>query len=181
MLVRCPECKAQFRLVEDRPGERVVRYLCPGCETIVSVDLALDEVQSSSSAASYRGLERAKTVLVADDARTTLEMAGDLLRDAGFNVILATDGIEALQVIRERHPDLVVLDLLMPRMTGFDVLREMQQDERISGTPVMAMSGVYRDNVVEFLQELGARGFMEKTQLEETLVFRTRQILEAAS
>ena len=116
-------------------------------------------------------------MLVADDARQVLDLAQSLLHEAEYNVLLARDGAEALRLIREEHPDLVVLDLLMPGLTGFDVLRAIRQDERVKETPVVAMSSVYKDDVVEFLQQLGARGFLDKNQLRETLVFRANQIL----
>jgi CheY-like chemotaxis protein len=137
----------------------------------------LDEVKSSSSATSYASLDRHKTVLVADDAQQVLELAQSLLQEAQYNVLLASDGAEAMRLIREEHPDLVVLDLLMPGLTGFDVLRAMRQDERVKETPVVVMSSVYKDDVLEFLQQLGAQGFLDKNQLRETLVFRTNQIL----
>lgn len=181
MLVRCPQCGTEFRLLEYNLDERVVKYLCPGCENIVRIDLELDEVHSSSSSSSYSTLDRRKTVLVADDDRMILDLAACLLRDAGFNVLLASDGEEALRLIREQHPDLVVLDLLMPRMTGFDVLREVRQDERIKDTPVVALSGVYKDNVVDFLHHLGAKGFLDKGQIREALVFRAQQLLASGT
>jgi len=177
MLVRCSQCKTEFRLVDIDPDERVVKYFCPGCEAIVRIDLELDEVKSSSSATSYASLDRHKTVLVADDAQQVLELAQSLLQEAQYNVLLASDGAEAMRLIREEHPDLVVLDLLMPGLTGFDVLRAMRQDERVKETPVVVMSSVYKDDVLEFLQQLGAQGFLDKNQLRETLVFRTNQIL----
>jgi two-component system chemotaxis sensor kinase CheA len=161
-----------------QPDARVVKYLCPGCSSIVRIDLQQDEVQCSSSSGHYSALERRKTVLVADDAREIREQAERLLDAAGYNVLLADDGSEALRMIREEHPDLVVLDLLMPSLTGFDVLRAVLEDERLKGTPVLTMSGVYKDNVVGFLQQLGVRGFLDKQQLAETLVFRVRQVLE---
>jgi len=178
MLVRCPQCGTEFRLVDYKPDERVVKYLCPGCNDIVGIDLEQDEVQSSSSSGHYSSLERRKTVLVADDAPQIRERAKALLEEAGYNVLLAHDGADALTMIREEHPDLVLLDLLMPSMTGFDVLRAVLQDERIKETPVLTMSGVYKDNVVEFLHKLGVQGFLDKEQLLETLVFRVRQVLE---
>jgi len=177
MLVRCPSCKTEFRLVDFPPGERVVRYLCPGCEQRVNIDLAMDEVASSSSSGRFRDIERAPTVLVADDSDAVLSRAAALLAAEGYRTFLAADGIDALDKIREHHPDLVVLDLLMPRKTGFDVLREIRRDPRIEHTKVIAMSGVYKDNVVEFLQQLGAEGFLDKERIEDTLVFRVRQAL----
>ena len=72
----------------------------------------------------------------------------------------------------------MLLDLLMPRKTGFDVLRELRQDERLREIKVLAMSGVYKDNVLEFLHELGAEGFLDKERIRDTLVFRVNQILQ---
>lgn len=177
MLVRCPQCHTEFRLLDYGPDDKVVRYLCPGCRSIVQLDLEIDEVDSTSSAGSFRSIERRKTVLVADDTPELLEMAQRRLDEAGYHVLLAGDGVEALRLIREKHPDLVVLDLLMPRLTGFDVLREMRREERIAGIPVIAFSGVYRDGIGEFLQRLGAAEFVEKSRMEELLVDRVRRIL----
>ena len=181
MIVRCPQCRTEFRLVDYSPDERVVKYLCPGCREIVRVDLELDEVQSSSSSGSFRGLRRRRTVLVADDAPEVLVECERLLSAAGYQVSTAADGEETLRKVREEHPDLVVLDLLMPRMTGFDVLREIRHDERLRDTPVLAMSSVYKDSILEFLHQMGARGFLDKNQLEASLVFRVQGLLPAAA
>ncbi|HUC44855.1 MAG TPA: response regulator [Candidatus Sulfotelmatobacter sp.] len=177
MLVRCPQCKTEFRLVGEPPAEKVVRYLCPGCQAIVRIDVELDEVRSSSSSGSYRSIPRRKKVLVADDSELVLETCEGLLTSAGYQVLLAGDGVEALRVIRDEHPDVVVLDLLMPRMTGFDVLREVRQDERIKDTAVLAISSVYKENVLEFLQQLGAQGFLDKAKIAESLAFRVQALL----
>ena len=71
-----------------------------------------------------------------------------------------------------------VLDLLMPRVTGFDVLRTLRREERIKDTAVVAMSSVYSDRIMGFLQELGAAGFVDKRQSLDSLAFRVRQIIE---
>src|SRR5262245_9406277 len=103
-----------------------------------------------------------QSILVADDSELVLAMAETLLRAEGFEVIRATDGLNALRLVRERRPALVILDLLMPRMTGFDVLRELRRDEATSATPVIVMSGVYKENVVGFLKQIGVSGFLDK-------------------
>ena len=90
MLVQCPQCKTEFRLVDYRPDRRVIKYLCSGCSSIVQVDLELDEVRTSSSSGSYRALERRKTVLVADDAKQVQDLAEALLCKAGYRVLLAS-------------------------------------------------------------------------------------------
>jgi CheY-like chemotaxis protein len=166
----------------DYPAEgRVVKYLCPGCSEIVPIDLEMDEVRSSSSSSSFRARMRKRMVLVADDSEDVRRECERLLTTAGYHVETAADGEEALRRIRDEHPDAVLLDLLMPRMTGFDVLRELRQDERVRETPVLAMSGVYKESVLEFLQQMGARGFLDKANMAATLVFRIQALLPAQS
>jgi CheY-like chemotaxis protein len=177
MIVRCPQCKTEIRLAGDAPAEKVLRYMCPGCETIVRIDLQLDEVLSSSTSGSYRKVPRKRTILVADDSEEILKQCETLLSASGYQVLLAPDGAEALRLIREEHPDVVVLDLLMPRMTGFDVLREIRGDERVKDTIVLAISSVYKDNILDFLHQLGAQGFLDKTQIQEALAFRVAGLL----
>ncbi len=178
MLVRCPQCRKEIRLVDFTPDHRVVQYLCPGCEQIVGIDLEKDEVETSSSSGSYKTMNRPWTLLVADDNQEVLDRLDKILTQEGFQVLQAGDGNETLEAIRASHPDLVILDLLMPRLTGFEVLRQIRQDERIQDTRVLAMSSVYKDNVLEFLHELGADGLLDKENLMDTIVFRVRQILE---
>jgi len=177
LLVRCPQCKIEFRLVDYSPDEREVRYLCPGCREIVPVDLERDEVQSSSSSGSFRNLERRRTVIVADRTGETRDRAGRILRDAGFDVLSASDGLETLRLIRDERPDGVLLDLLLPRKSGFEVLRELGRDEEFRNTPVLAMSGVYGSEVVELVTELGARGFIGKEEIDQSLAFRVRRLV----
>ena len=69
MLVRCPQCRKEFRPVDFTPDRRVVQYLCPGCEQIVGIDLEMDEVATSSSSGSYKTMDRPWTILVADDSQ----------------------------------------------------------------------------------------------------------------
>ncbi|MEN9226393.1 MAG: response regulator [Thermostichus sp. HHBFW_bins_43] len=68
-------------------------------------------------------------VLVVDDNRTYLETISNLLSDNGLEVSTAMDGVEAMDAIRQQKPDLVVLDVVMPRMNGYEVCREVKGDE----------------------------------------------------
>jgi CheY-like chemotaxis protein len=179
VIVRCPQCKEETRLREYTPGDRVVSFLCPACDKIVRLDLSMDEVKSSSAATSYDRTEHARRVLVADDTMLVRRMARMLLEEAGFEVIEAKDGLETMRRVREDHPDLVLLDLVMPKMTGFDVLREIRKDVRVREIPVLVMSGVYKEDIVIFLQQLGARGFIDKDTLHDSLVFRVSSVLPA--
>jgi len=92
---------------------------------------------------------------------------------------VAGDGAEALEMIRDIHPDLVVLDLLMPRVSGFEVLREMERDERLKAIPVVAVSSVIKENISDFVRLRGAEGFIERGDLRKGLVQKTKQILDS--
>lgn len=177
MIVRCPQCREETRLREYSPEERVVSFLCPSCESIVRIDLAMDEVKSSSAATSFDRTEHARRILVADDTNLVRVMIRDLLESAGFEVLEAADGEETMRQMRDQHPDLLLLDLLMPKKTGFDVLREVRRDRRVRDIPVLVMSGVYKEDILSFLQQLGARGFIDKETLEDNLVFRINTVL----
>ncbi|HEU4402931.1 MAG TPA: response regulator [Candidatus Polarisedimenticolia bacterium] len=177
MVVRCPNCKNVIRLREVDGQSRVIKYLCSNCQEVVRIDLLQDEVKSSSTSDSFEKTEHRKKILVADDTVTVRKVAARLLIEAGYDVLEAVDGRQALDLVQNEHPDLILLDLLMPKMTGFDVLREIKKTERIKKTPILIMSGVFKKDVLDFLQASGVAGFVDKDQIKDSLIFRVKQIL----
>jgi CheY-like chemotaxis protein len=177
VVVRCPDCKTEIRLREVDGHSRVVKYLCSNCQNVVRIDLVQDEIKSSSTSDSYEKIEHKKKVLIADDTATIRKIAARLLSSAGYDVVEAGDGREALNLVQKEHPDLILLDLLMPKMTGFDVLREIKKNERLKETPILIMSGVFKKDVLDFLQASGVAGFVDKEQIRESLLFRVQQVL----
>jgi CheY-like chemotaxis protein len=83
-----------------------------------------------------------KDILVVDDERDIREFLRDLLEDQGYAVRMAGDGIEALDLIKERKPDLILLDLLMPRETGTDLYRRIHNKKETGTVPVIVISGL---------------------------------------
>jgi CheY-like chemotaxis protein len=81
-----------------------------------------------------------KKVLVADDKETSRELIRTVLESSGHAVTEASDGVEALQFARQLQPDLVILDLHMPRLDGFGVLAELRRDQNFAATPIMALT-----------------------------------------
>ena len=178
MVVHCPQCREAIRMSALDAPQRVVRYLCPNCDEIVAIDLVLDEVKGSGASSSYERASRTRTILVADDSRASGEVIAGILRQEGYVARTVRDGHSALDVIREIHPDLVILDLMLPGLSGIDVLRELRSEPRLQDTPVVVIGSVCKPEVVHYLNELGAAGFLDRDQLVETLVFRVRTILE---
>ena len=78
-----------------------------------------------------------RTVLVVDDEPNVRQYLAQILLDAGFNVVQAGDGAEALEIIREQPPDFISLDLVMPRKSGHKLLYELRKDRKLSQIPVL--------------------------------------------
>ncbi|MFC2174022.1 PleD family two-component system response regulator [Acidobacteriota bacterium] len=179
MLVQCPKCRSKHRVTELGLNDRVITYYCQACMRIVKIDLLKDEVKHSSSATHFERIWARKKILVVDDRETILEIVEALLEPTGCEIVFAKDGLDALRIIKQQHPDLVILDLLLPKMTGLDVLREIRRAAYSKETPVLVMSGVLkRTNEIMALNRLGANGFITKDALAENLLYRVSTILE---
>ncbi len=88
-----------------------------------------------------RGNQLMCIALVVDDDRTQQLIISKLLRKIGLNVIFASDGVEALEQIQSRCPVLVILDIIMPRMNGYEVCRRLKEDDKTQKLPVVIYSG----------------------------------------
>ena len=103
-----------------------------------------------------------KRVLVVDDDDDMRELMVTLLQP-DFEVFSASDGVEGLELARSRRPDLVVLDLLMPRMHGFEVCRRIREDEALRSTKILISSSKsYHHDVTTAVEETGADGYIVK-------------------
>ena len=88
-----------------------------------------------------------KTILVVDDEPNVRLYLQAILEDAGFSVVTAGDGEEALKIIKEKHPDFVSLDLVMPRKSGHKLLYELRKDSLLSQIPVLIVTAHARDEM----------------------------------
>ncbi len=102
------------------------------------------------------------TVLVADDEPHLLRLVKFRLEREGYRVVTAADGDAALQVARAESPDLCVLDVMMPKRSGFDVLRELRADERFNSTKVIMLTARAQDRDVDAGFSLGADDYVTK-------------------
>jgi len=86
-----------------------------------------------------------KRILVVDDERHIVRLVQVNLERAGYEVLTAFDGIEALDKVKNDNPDMVVLDVMMPRMDGFEVLKNLQSDPRFQNIPVIMLTAKAQD------------------------------------
>jgi DNA-binding response OmpR family regulator len=104
----------------------------------------------------------AKQILLVDDERDLVFYTKLFLEDQGYEVITAYDGQEALEVLEEQRPDLIVLDVAMPRMSGWDVLRTMQDDPEKADIPVLMLTARSEDADKAKGWELGITWYQTK-------------------
>lgn len=102
-------------------------------------------------------------IVVADDDRMFRKAAETTLRRQGYAVTTASDGEEALQLIRAEQPDIIVLDLIMPKIQGFDVLQVLKQDSVTAAIPVIVLSSLSQEQDKQEALDLGAVAYFNKT------------------
>lgn len=103
-----------------------------------------------------------------------------LLEDEGYEVAEADDGDVGLEAARERKPDLILLDLMMPRMNGFDTLRELKRDESLSDVPVVVLTARRGSEDMTLAKTLGATDYLNKPWNDGGLEIAVRNALESA-
>ncbi|GLY00362.1 MULTISPECIES: response regulator [Actinoplanes] len=119
----------------------------------------------------------APTVLIADDDPGTRDLIAFFLRKAGYRTITAEDGRDALEVLGEVRPDLVVLDMVMPELDGVSLCSRIQADAATAGVPVIMMSGkATRDDIMSAFDS-GAVEYLDKPVVPGDLVSLLRQFL----
>jgi DNA-binding response OmpR family regulator len=117
-----------------------------------------------------------KKILIADDEPNIVISLEYLMQREGFDVSVARDGDEALAMIRELQPDLVLLDAMMPKLTGFEVLQQLREDGL--GLKVLMLTAKGRDTDIEKGRALGADDYVVKPFSTRELVERVKQLLE---
>ena len=118
-----------------------------------------------------------KKVLIADDEQNIVISLDFLLRREGFEVLVAADGEEALAKIRSDRPDLVLLDVMMPKMNGFDVCKALSADPELASIRVLMLTAKGRDTEVTKGLGLGADAYMTKPFSTKELVVKVRALL----
>jgi len=119
-------------------------------------------------------------VLIADAEPNIVISLEYLMKRAGYQVSIARDGQEALDTIRRERPRLVLLDVMMPRKSGFDVCQELRADEQIKDTLVLMLTAKGRDTDVNKGLGVGADAYMTKPFATKELVAKVAEMLGAA-
>jgi CheY-like chemotaxis protein len=123
-----------------------------------------------------------KLILLVDDSRFVRMATEKALSRAGYSVVTASDGEEALRIASSRIPDLILLDMLLPRLGGVEVLQALQKSPLTASIPVIVLSSLPQKNEAKLLTE-GATAYFEKSKMEldqnaESLIHIVKRTLE---
>ena len=162
------------------PGLAGVTLLSTGSVALIYNPVALAAVygeaerlrmqQPSAMADSAQPVVKAPLVLVVDDSLTVRRVTQRLLAREGYRVTLAKDGLEALTRLAEERPAVLLTDIEMPRMDGFDLLRNVRADQRLAGLPVVMITSRIAQKHRDFAVELGVDHYLGKPFSEEDLL-----------
>ena len=123
----------------------------------------------------------AQRILVVDDDRQIVRLVQSYLQQAGFTVLTAYDGEEALHAMRREKPDLVVLDLMLPQRDGLDLTRLVRSDEALAAIPILMLTARVEDVDKLIGLELGADDYLTKPFNPPEVVARVKAILRRSS
>lgn len=121
-----------------------------------------------------------ETILIVDDEVDLLELIEYNLKKAGYNVLKAENGPEGLRLARKHHPDLILLDIMMPRMTGFEVVAHLREDGELKHVPVLFLTARSDEETEVHGLDVGADDFLSKPISTAKLVARIKTALRRA-
>jgi DNA-binding response OmpR family regulator len=119
----------------------------------------------------------AETILVAEDQQHIRALIEYKLKNSGYEVVAVEDGVAALSKAREIIPALILLDVMMPLMTGFEVLSALKQDEKTKSIPILLVTAQSKEDEVLKGLELGAEDYITKPFSPNELAARVKKVL----
>ena len=117
------------------------------------------------------------TILVVDDNLQNLELLQAYLEDLGCKVVSAVDGVAAMEAVAKHNPDLILLDIMMPRMSGFEVCRRLKEDESTAGIPVVMVTALNELGDIERAVAAGTDDFLSKPINKLEMLTRVKSLL----
>ncbi|MDD2721221.1 MAG: Hpt domain-containing protein [Gallionella sp.] len=139
-----------------------------------STDVAAAVVQAEPVVINVRPL-----VMVVDDSLTVRKITTRMLTRAGYQVVTAKDGVDALEQLGEVSPNIMLLDIEMPRMDGFELTKLMRRDEKTRALPIIMITSRTADKHRDHAMELGVNGYMGKPYQEEELLAQIAALIAA--
>lgn len=103
-----------------------------------------------------------KTVLIVEDNELNMKLFHDLLEARGYNILQTREGMEALRIARQHHPDLIIMDIQLPEVSGLEVTKWIKEDEDLRSIPVIAVTAFAMKGDEEKIREGGCEAYIAK-------------------
>ncbi len=111
-------------------------------------------------------MSKSKKIIILEDDRILLKALNIELISNGFEVLSATDGVAGIKIIEKEKPDLILLDLVMPKMHGFEVLKKLKNNKNTKNIPVIILSNLGQEEEIKKGMELGAFDYYKKASTD---------------
>ncbi len=121
-------------------------------------------------------MDKKRLILVVDDEADVVSVLSKRLEDSGYEVMAASDGQEGLQKINKEKPDLIILDIGMPRMDGYTLMRELKSNADFKSIPVIVLTA--RGQMQDLFKMEGVKDYMTKPFKSEELLERIKKLLK---
>jgi chemosensory pili system protein ChpA (sensor histidine kinase/response regulator) len=148
--------------------------LAQRADTVTEAPAAIKTPDATQAAAAAAG---PPVIMVVDDSLTVRRITSRLLAREGFEVVTAKDGLDALQLLGDRIPDAMLLDIEMPRMDGFELAKSMKADPRVAHVPIIMITSRTAEKHRNHAKQLGIDIYLGKPYQEEELLRQLRGVL----
>jgi chemosensory pili system protein ChpA (sensor histidine kinase/response regulator) len=140
--------------------------------------LAVGGVRVKNVKAKVKKVANKTTALVVDDSLTMRKVLGRLLERERYEVLVAKDGMDAIEILQNVVPDIILTDIEMPRMDGFGLARNIRDDERFNNTPLIMISSRTADKHQNLAKEIGVNAFFGKPVQDDDLLEKMKELLK---
>ena len=140
-------------------------------QTVLAQDIASDEMTAKVQ-------QDAKRILVVDDEDDLVLMISKALRYKGYEVIIANDGQEGLEKAKAETPDLIILDLMLPRINGYKVCGLLKKDTRYAKIPIILLTAKANAEDIELGEEVGADAYITKPYERDVLFSKIEELIK---
>ena len=120
-----------------------------------------------------------RRILVTEDSPTILEILKSVLTEEGYEVIAAADGQQALDLARTEKPDLIILNLMLPKIDGYKVCRMLKFDERFKNIPIIMLTARAKESDEQLGREVGADAYIRKPFQPEVMIDEIKKLLKS--
>lgn len=122
----------------------------------------MQEYRTSWAAGMFRGIRMSKTVLIVEDNELNMKLFNDLLEAHGYRTLKTRDGIQALSIARDHRPDLILMDIQLPEVSGLEVTKWLKEDDNLRHIPVIAVTAFAMKGDEEKIRQGGCEDYIAK-------------------